>query len=206
MAVHGPPKDHESMQYFECMSSAALPTLDAVGFALSGITTTVAANTMNEKDDPTTPEIERGTPPAATATFGVITAIAAGSAIYGYINAARCAHAQQQLAVRIEAANLEQAALRDNLKNIQAVQQQGCTYDTQCKGERICVQGQCVAPEPTASPEQVMPAESAPAAQESGIGDPIDASHNNAAAETTPSTSEPGPTAPATPASASDPP
>ncbi len=38
----------------------------------------------------------------------------------------------------------------------------GCQYDMQCKGERICQQGQCVSPEPD---EQVDPAaKSAPTA------------------------------------------
>lgn len=27
----------------------------------------------------------------------------------------------------------------------------GCQYDTQCKGERVCVKGECVAPEPAAT-------------------------------------------------------
>lgn len=32
------------------------------------------------------------------------------------------------------------------------VHSKGCTYDTQCKGERICQGGICVAPEPNSNP------------------------------------------------------
>ncbi|WP_420995320.1 hypothetical protein ACKI2N_028240 [Cupriavidus sp. 30B13] len=49
----------------------------------------------------------------------------------------------------------------------------GCQYDMQCKGERICQQGQCVAPDddtdgdqarpPASRPAQVPPATSTPA-------------------------------------------
>ena len=35
----------------------------------------------------------------------------------------------------------------------------GCEFDTQCKGDRICLEGKCVSPEPKAS----APAEAAPA-------------------------------------------
>lgn len=33
----------------------------------------------------------------------------------------------------------------------------GCTRDTDCKGERVCEQGQCVAPVPAAEPSAVPP-------------------------------------------------
>jgi hypothetical protein len=34
-----------------------------------------------------------------------------------------------------------------------APQQNGCQFDTQCKGDRICQAGQCADPKPRASPE-----------------------------------------------------
>jgi hypothetical protein len=37
----------------------------------------------------------------------------------------------------------------------------GCSYDTQCKGDRICVQGQCVSPPPPPAPPPA-PAEETP--------------------------------------------
>jgi hypothetical protein len=40
----------------------------------------------------------------------------------------------------------------------------GCRYDTQCKGDRICVKGECVAPVGEASPAAPTPSQAAPAA------------------------------------------
>ena len=45
-----------------------------------------------------------------------------------------------------------------------AIRHGGCEFDTQCKGDRICVDGECEAPAETPSPAQAAEA-SAPAAK-----------------------------------------
>jgi hypothetical protein len=145
--AQNPPDDHEQLTYFDCPSTRAAPATD-VGYAvISGLFT--VATTI---DDPDTLEDESS--PSGTRVFGALTAVAAASAVYGFIVTAKCEDAKDQLGERVLRSTAQRLALEQTggSKTSGAV---ACARDTDCKGDRICAIGVCVEPPsaPKAAPE-----------------------------------------------------
>lgn len=139
--VHGPPENHQKLQYFDCDSGGSAMTADITGAAWSGITTAAA---LTSDDDGS------GEPPPAGVpiVFGAVTAVYLASAVYGGVNRSRCNRAKEELAARISQ-DYEQH--RQRVKELELQVQHtpapsGCSKDLDCKGERICVATQCVDP------------------------------------------------------------
>lgn len=155
--VHGPPENHEKLQYFDCDTGGAALTGDIAGAAWSGLTAAAAASGPDEDG-------ERA-PRSVPISFGVSSAVYVASAVYGGVNRSRCNRAKEALADRI---HRDHEQHRQRLRELELqVQQQptpsGCSKDVECKGTRICVQSQCVDPPiPSAepSPTSTTPAQS----------------------------------------------
>lgn len=155
--VHGPPDNHEKLQYFDCDSGGGSLTADIAGGAWSGLTAVALASSTDESEEPPS----RGVPIA----FGALSAVYFASAVYGGINRSRCNRAKEELSARI-ASDYEQH--RQRVRELeQQVQQRpapgGCSKDVECKGDRICVATQCVDPpirSGEASPSGTTPAPS----------------------------------------------
>lgn len=152
MFVHGPPPEHEKLPYFDCVSSAAAPVADATVATFAALMTAVMID-----DDPDDPEDDNST--SAAVTFGGLAGAHAASSIFGFINASSCSHAKQQLAHRISLAEAERQRHLQELERQLAAEPLGCGSDKDCKGDRLCVQAQCVDPP---SPTPPSPAPSSP--------------------------------------------
>lgn len=152
--VRPPPTEHEQLAYFDCVSSDAAPATDvtnAVGDGLLALVSSV--------DNPNTVEDERR--PGFALGIGIVGAVYAASAIYGFVNTAKCDHAKALLAERV----LKLRAEHDQLLQAQPrqrTQAAGCQRDVDCKGNRVCANAVCV--EPPAAPVAPPPAVSPPAA------------------------------------------
>jgi hypothetical protein len=142
--AQNPPDQHEQLAYFDCPSTQAAPATDVGYTLLSGLVTLGTA-----LDDPDTVEDE--STPAATRVFGGLTALAAASAVYGFIVTAKCKEAKDRLGERVVRSQAERLALQQaqGSKKTGAV---ACARDTDCKGDRICASGVCVEPLPKAAP------------------------------------------------------
>jgi hypothetical protein len=160
--AQNPPDDHEQLTYFDCPSTRAAPAADIGYTVLSGLIT--VGTTI---DDPDTLEDE--STPAATRVFGALTAVAAASAVYGFIVTAKCEDAKDQLGERVLKVHAERLAL-EGARSSKTSGAIACARDTDCKGDRICAIGVCVepppaskaAPEPPPAPPMGTPAEPAP--------------------------------------------
>jgi hypothetical protein len=138
--VHGPPEKHEKLQYFDCDSGGSAMTADIAGGAWSGLTAVALASSDDESEEPP--------PRSVPIAFTALSAVYLASAVYGGVNRSRCNRAKEELSARI-ASDYEQH--RQRVRELeQQVQQRpapsGCSKDVECKGERICVATQCVAP------------------------------------------------------------
>jgi len=155
------PQHAEQLHYFDCTSGKALPVLDTVGAVLYGFDA-IALGTDDRLF------YGSGNDRAALAAVsGVIAAGALASAIYGYSTTSHCAKEKDALSERL----YTQAPTPTGT----ASEARGCTTDMSCKGDRICVAGECVAPNTPLMPSSVAPISVAPAATElpSGPSAPI---------------------------------
>jgi len=142
--AQNPPDHHEQLAYFDCPSTRAAPAADIGYTLLSGLITIGTA-----VDDPDTVEDE--STPAATRVFGGLTALAAVSAVYGFIVTEKCEDAKDQLRERVARREAERLALQQ-VQGSKATGAIACARDTDCKGDRICASGVCVEPLPKAAP------------------------------------------------------
>jgi hypothetical protein len=142
MFMQGPPDNHARLKYFDCVSSVAAPVADTTGAAVHGLIAAAAASVDDEDSEPPSPVL-----------FGAFAAVHLASAIYGYVDAASCSSAKQELANRIH----QREAASD--QRIEALERQlkarrvGCSSDSECKEDRICVSGSCaISPSRAAAP------------------------------------------------------
>jgi hypothetical protein len=144
------PPNHAQLEHFDCTSGKAAPIIDTIVGAYQVVRTGYALSA--EESDYDGYPLSRG----ADIGFGVgLTALFLGSAIYGYSETGACADAEAALAAR----RTDQAPVTVTPTGATA----GCSNDAQCKGDRICEQGQCVAPPAPPAPPEAAPAPSAPA-------------------------------------------
>ncbi len=155
--AQNPPDDHEQLTYFDCPSTRAAPAADVGYTVLSGLFAVATS-----VDDPDTLEDE--STPSATRVFGALTAVAAASAVYGFIITAKCEDAKDQLGERVLRSNAQRLALEQahGTKTSGAI---ACARDVDCKGDRICASGVCVEPPPASKVAPEPPASDSPPAE-----------------------------------------
>lgn len=142
-----PPDNHEQLVYFDCTSSGAAPASDVLSTVLYGLTAVSAARDY----DTTTQRVGVG--------FGVVAAVTAASAIYGFVSNGSCSDAKAALEQRLVRMQVEHAGYAAAAG--EASKPSGCSRDLDCKGDRVCVERMCVepaAPSPQASPPAPPPA------------------------------------------------
>jgi len=142
--VRPPPSGHEQLAYFDCTSSDAAPATDVTNAVVDGLLVIAASadNSDGGEDDSQT---------GFATGVGIVGAVYAASAIYGFIMTSRCEDAKAQLAERVHKVHAERDEL---LKARTAVRSEpaGCRRDADCKGERLCVNAMCVNPPPAPPP------------------------------------------------------
>ncbi len=92
--VHGPPKNHQQVQYFDCSTSNVMPVLDTIFGAASALTVVGAASDSSQFSD-------LGSRKAAVAVYGAEAALFLGSAVYGYTKTSDCRAAQTEMLARM---------------------------------------------------------------------------------------------------------
>ena len=133
--VHGPPPHHEQSLSFDCTSSVVAPVLDLIWASLNGVSAIAAAST----DEATW---RSSTPRGEVIGVGLGWLVLSGaSAIYGFTKTGSCRAAQAGLEARIH-----QTAPPPPASFVPAPATDGCSRDTDCKGDRVCVRRECVAP------------------------------------------------------------
>lgn len=171
--VQGPPEHHEQLRYFDCTTSKVAPVIDTAGGVIYGITGGTAVLSGDTKDRE-----------ASIAALAAMSAASAASAVYGFLKTSDCEDAKAALMLRIAAQ--EPAPLP------------GCLTDLECKGDRICERGACVAPVrpgPAPSPvEAAPPQEPVPPAPPAGT--PLDAPVGDAVPTPAPDATSPNAHAP----------
>jgi hypothetical protein len=121
LLVDGPPAGHEQMRYFDCTSSRAAPIADAIIAGVYGVSGTAMASEVRDTDGGAT---------VLVASLA-IAAVEAASAVHGFRKTSECADAKRGLTARVVAT---------------AGKSTSCGSDRDCKGDRICEVGLCVAP------------------------------------------------------------
>ena len=153
--VTAPPAQHAELHSFQCTTSRVAPVVDTVIAGLETIRTgiAIAAKESDYQDFP----ISRG----ADIGFGVgLTTLFAAAAIYGYNVTADCEDAKE--AAKHPAELPEAAPWLPPPRVAPALQPSACSYDSQCKGNRICEAGRCIAPPPPAVPAPTAPVPDTP--------------------------------------------
>jgi hypothetical protein len=102
--VRPPPSEHEQLPYFDCVSSDAAPATDVTNAVVDGLLAIAAS-----VDDRDTSADERQ--PDFAAGVGIVGAIYAASAIYGFIMTSKCDSAKERLAARVHAIRAERDTL-----------------------------------------------------------------------------------------------
>lgn len=154
--VDTPPTMHDGApppSEIRCTTSAAAPIVDTVIGAFEAVRTGFALS-ADESDYHSYP-ISRTADIAIG--FGLTTLFAAAAA-YGYINTSKCADMKET------ASESPPPRMTLSPPRMVAPLRAWCSYDTQCKGDRICENGRCVSPPPPRPPpaEQVPPETPAP--------------------------------------------
>jgi hypothetical protein len=159
--VEAPPPDHAELRAFDCTSSVAAPVIDTVVAGFQAVRTAVAvgANDSVYENYP----LSR----PADIAFGLgFLALFTGSAIYGYSETGDCRQANRELQARVNT-EPHPYAPPPAYAPAQPVGApppgQMCSYDTQCKADRVCDAGRCVPP--PLQPMFAPPAAPAPPAQ-----------------------------------------
>lgn len=153
--VQAPPAGHAELSQFDCTSSMAAPVLDTVaaGFQVVRTGIALAADEADYADFP----LSRGADIALGLGF---TALFTAAFVHGFSTTADCEDAKSALAQRSDQANKLQSP-----HSAPGGAPVVCSYDAQCKGERICEAGICVAPQapvPPAAPPPDSTPEAAP--------------------------------------------
>jgi len=155
--VRPPPSQHEDLAYFDCVSSDAAPAVDVVNALTDGVLA-IAASVDNPNTD------DKESRPGVAVGVGIVGAVYAASAIYGFVTTSNCESAKEGLRERV----LKTRAERDQLLQAQShqrAQPAGCQRDSDCKGTRVCANAACI--EPPAAP--VAPPPAAPAAAPTAV-------------------------------------
>lgn len=118
--VDGPPIGYEDMAYFQCTESKVAPGADTFAALFDVV---MAAGYYSRASDAVYMEDAEQLESAGALAIGAA-AIWAASAIYGFSNVGQCIDAKTEIANR-------------------SAHSSGCTKDTDCKGDRICVAGVC---------------------------------------------------------------
>jgi hypothetical protein len=92
--VHGPPKNHEQLQYFDCSTSNVAPVLDTIFGASAVLTVAGAAADSAEFSN-------LGSQKTAIAVYAGEAALFAASAVYGYAKTSDCRAAQAAMLARM---------------------------------------------------------------------------------------------------------
>lgn len=143
------PKDPR--QEVSCTSSVVAPVVDTVIGAYQGLRTgvAIAADDSDYQDYP----ISR---PADVALGLGFAALFVGSAVYGYSSTSACSDLK-------DAASHRPVDPSIIPRPVPTAPPLACTVDTQCKGDRICEAGRCVAPPPPTPAPAPEPAPVVPA-------------------------------------------
>ncbi len=146
------PAQPKQFRYFDCTSSRVAPVLDSAGAVVYGLAAVAAASTD---------AFARSDRAAYTAVYAVTGALAIASAVYGFRQTDRCQTAKEEMGMRLDREH-EQPLPQSSA---------GCTFDAQCKGDRICVDGLCVFPASVLTPlppSAALPSAQPPAAAKPG--------------------------------------
>lgn len=137
IVTDGPPSGHEAMTYFECDTNRAPAIIDVISSGLS------VALAVAVTDDPTLRQEDR----EAGALWWAAWAVLHGtSAVWGFNTNGKCSTAKRGLALRAAVQQQRtQAEWREHITIAPA--STGCTKDTDCKGDRVCMSGSCKNPE-----------------------------------------------------------
>jgi hypothetical protein len=152
--VDTPPTVHDAStppSSIHCTTSAAAPVVDTVVAVFEAVRTGIALG-ADDSDYHSYP-ISRG----ADIAIGLgLTTLFTAAATYGYINTSKCSDVKEEAH--------EPPPPRMMLYRPAPTLRAFCSYDAQCKGDRICENGRCVSPPPprTPPPEQT-PTEPEPA-------------------------------------------
>lgn len=127
--VRGPSSDRPRGAAVDCTSSVVAPVLDLIWAGLNGAGAVNALAT-----DDATWNRNVSTPRSTVIGVGLFwVALSGASAIYGFKTTDACRQA---------------VAAQAPMAPPPAVVPEGCSRDVDCKGDRICVRHECVAPEP----------------------------------------------------------
>jgi hypothetical protein len=116
--VSGPPREHERLRYFDCVSNGAAPAGDASWAVFDGLLAAALASADDDDGDGS-----RNSVGTAAALFGVAAAIHTGSMIYGLVQADSCSDAKQLLQQRIADGDAEHTRRIEELERQLSAQQ-----------------------------------------------------------------------------------
>jgi hypothetical protein len=134
--VEAPPEGHERMRHFDCTSSRLAPIVDTAFAGMYGLSGVVYGAAAAQSRGST-----YGRAPTSVAVgMLAIAAVDAASAAHGYSTTSECRRAK-----------------RDLNERLLSMPPSGCGSDAECKGERICEAGLCVAPRTEPAPSTELP-------------------------------------------------
>ncbi|MDX2051890.1 MAG: hypothetical protein SFV15_05815 [Polyangiaceae bacterium] len=108
--THGPPPEHEKLDYFDCDASAAGPVADVSWALTDGVMTAALVSANNRTDDTSRPG---GT---SVGIFTALTAVHTASAIYGAVKINQCSDAREHLRQRISTSTVENQRIINELQ------------------------------------------------------------------------------------------
>jgi hypothetical protein len=163
MFVRGAPKHHAQLSSFDCTSSQAAPAVDTVVAVVEAVRTALAfaAEQSDYRDSPLSQDGDIALGVGLTALFGA-------AAAHGFSKATHCSEAKAALAARTQRnADSQKLLLAPAITPV-------CSYDAQCKGDRVCEGGRCTAPAPPAVSTPPVPPQPPPEAPEAETGPPAE--------------------------------
>jgi hypothetical protein len=159
LTVVGPPKGHEHYARFDCTTENVAPGIDVALAASEFIGATILLATVHDSSHTTAAVVGGAAGFVASGIYGV-------SAGYGFETTAACRKARLHADERERTEEIQmRSAVRPSQPSYPytrvpafSPRPPGCSYDTQCKGDRVCDRGRCVAPTPNKEPESNPPA------------------------------------------------
>lgn len=155
LGVQPPPEHHQELDRIECTDGNAFPILDAffaVGYALTGIGLLAVQATKANDESKADATLVAGSL-LSLGWSGVLV----GSSVNGFSDTKACRRAKLRASERLTERRIWSApqppapqpparnyARPQPVPQAPASRLAGCQYDTQCKGDRICVDGECV--------------------------------------------------------------